>query len=241
VELAEVSRGDHVVEVGAGLGSLTAALAATGASVVAVELDRALRPPLREAVGAAANVRLEVADAVSADWGAMLDAPGPWKMVANLPYNVALPVVMRVLESEPRVERFVVMVQREVGERLAARPGDEQYGAVSVRVAYRAAARVVRRVPRTVFWPQPNVDSVLVSMVRRPPPAPANDEASLWGLVREAFAQRRKTMRSALRRLGVEPGRQASALERCGIEPNQRPEELGLEAFVCLANALRPA
>jgi 16S rRNA (adenine1518-N6/adenine1519-N6)-dimethyltransferase len=155
-------------------------------------------------------------------------------MVANLPYNVAVPVVLRALDEEPRVERFLIMVQREVGERLAAGPGDPQYGAVSLRVAYRADARVVRRVPRTVFWPQPNVESVLVDIIRRPPPVEV-DEDKLWRVVRGAFQQRRKTMRSALVRLGLDPERAVEVLRACGVEPNQRPEELGVPEFACLA------
>jgi len=223
-----------VVEVGAGLGSLTVALARAGAHVVAVELDRALVPALEEALGPSASVRIEVADALRADWAELLDGPGPWKLVANLPYNVAVPVVLRTLELEPRIERLLVMVQREVGERLVAGPGEPQYGAVSLRVAYRAAASAVRRVPRTVFWPQPNVDSVLVSMVRHPPPVRIEGER-LWPVVREAFGQRRKTMRNALVRLGLQRDEALALLERCGIANLARPEELGLPEFACLA------
>jgi 16S rRNA (adenine1518-N6/adenine1519-N6)-dimethyltransferase len=229
-----------VVEVGAGLGSLTAALASTGAEVLAVEIDRSLVPALAETVEGFANVRIEVTDAVSTDWPSLLGRPGtgPWKMVANLPYNVAVPVVMRVLDSEPRIERLLVMVQREVGERLAASPGDEQYGAVSLRVRYRAEAKVVRRVPRSVFWPQPNVASVLVSITRRPPPVQV-DEAALWEVIRVAFAQRRKTMRNALLRLGLGTKEASMALAECGVEESARPEQLGLEEFACLARAAR--
>ena len=129
------------------------------------------------------------------------------------------------------------MVQREVGERLAARPGDEQYGAVSLRVAYRCDARVVRRVPRTVFWPQPNVESVLVEIIRRPPEVTVGEE-DLWRVVRGAFQQRRKTMRSALVRLGLTPERAVEVLRSCGIEPNQRPEELGVPEFACIARRI---
>lgn len=237
MDLAGVAEGDRVVEVGAGLGSLTLALAQTGAKVVAVELDRRLIPALREVLGGFGNVRVERADALKADWGGLLDGPAPWKMVANLPYNVAVPVILGVLHDEPRVERFMVMVQREVGERLAAGPGDPQYGAVSLRVGYHAEARVVRRVARTVFWPQPNVDSVLVSIVRRPPPVQvAKDD--LWQVIRVAFQQRRKTMRGALVRLGFDADRAGEILRECGIEPSQRPQELGIEAFACVANRI---
>jgi 16S rRNA (adenine1518-N6/adenine1519-N6)-dimethyltransferase len=155
--------------------------------------------------------------------------------VANLPYNVAVPVLIRVLEEEPRVQRLLVMVQREVGERLCAGPGEEQYGAVSLRVAYRARARVMRAVSRTVFWPKPNVDSVLVSLVRQSPPVRA-DEDALWRLVREGFSQRRKTMRGALVRLGMAASEAEETLRSAGIGPRARPEELGLEAFARLAD-----
>jgi 16S rRNA (adenine1518-N6/adenine1519-N6)-dimethyltransferase len=238
VELAGIGPASHVLEIGAGLGSLTQALAATGADVIALELDRRLIPALSEVVAGQANVRVEVSDAMKADWSSVLDGPGPWDVVANLPYNVAAPVVMRLLEGEPRAERFLVMVQREVGERLVAGPGDEQYGAMSVRVAYRAEGRVVRRVARSVFWPLPNVESVLVSLARRPPPV-AVDEGALWEVVEEAFGQRRKTMRNAMMRLGVEASEAEAILEGCGIAPKARAEELGLERFACLAESLQ--
>jgi 16S rRNA (adenine1518-N6/adenine1519-N6)-dimethyltransferase len=238
VDLAGVGPDGHVLEIGAGLGSLTQALARTGAQVVAVEFDRALVPALQEVVADSPNVRVEVRDAVKADWGAVLAGPGPWDVVANLPYNVAVPVVMRLLDEEARVRRMVVMVQREVGERLVAGPGEEQYGAVSVRVAYLAEGRLVRRVSRSVFWPQPNVDSVLVSLVRRPPPVDV-DQASLWELVEEAFAQRRKTMRNALIRLGLDAAEAETLLAVCGIEPKARAEQLGLEELARVAAALK--
>lgn len=223
-----------MLEVGAGLGSLTRALAETGAFVLAIEMDRALAPALEEAVGAFDRVRVEVADALQVDWTSLLDDPGPWTMAANLPYNVAVPVVMRILEEEPRIERLLVMIQREVGGRLAASPGDPQFGALSLRVAYRAQARVVRKVSRTVFWPQPNVDSVLVSLVRRQPPVDV-DEGALWTVVDGAFEQRRKTMRGALVRLGLGPEAAVRALADCGIDRRTRPERLGLPEFACLA------
>jgi 16S rRNA (adenine1518-N6/adenine1519-N6)-dimethyltransferase len=236
--LAGVGPDTRVLEIGAGLGSLTQALARTGAEVVAVEVDRRLVPALEEVVSGYPGVRAVIDDAMKADWGSILEGPGPWVVVANLPYNVAVPVVMRLLEDEPRIDRFLVMVQREVGERLAAGPGDEQYGAVSVRVAYRAESRVVRRVARSVFWPQPNVDSVLVGLTRRAPPVEV-EESALWELVDEAFAQRRKTMRNALVRLGLDPPGSSTVLIECGIQPNARAEQLGLPEFACLATAWR--
>ena len=219
---------------------MTWALARTGATVVAVEFDRRLVPALEEVVAGFANVRIEVADAMKSDWGSVLDGPGPWAVVANLPYNVAVPVVMRLLDEESRVRHFLIMVQREVGMRLVAGPGDEQYGAVSVRVAYRAEGRVVRRVAPSVFWPRPTVDSVLVSLARRSPPVEV-DEAALWEVIGEAFAQRRKTMRNAMLRLGLEATEALEILAECGVDSKARAEELGLPEFACLATAWRRA
>jgi 16S rRNA (adenine1518-N6/adenine1519-N6)-dimethyltransferase len=236
-QIAGIGPGDRVVEVGAGLGSLTVALADTGADVLAIDVDPAMAPVLSEVVAGYPNVRILIADAVAADWGSVLRG-GQWAMVANLPYNVAVPLVMRVLETEPRIQRLLVMVQREVGERLCAGPGEEQYGAVSVKVAYRARARIARRVSRSVFWPRPNVDSVIVSIERRPPPVEV-DEASLWRVIGEAFSQRRKTIRGAVVRLGVSRERAGRLVEGCGLGPQARPEELGLEEFACLAEAVR--
>ncbi len=210
------------------------ALAAAGAEVVAVEVDGRLIGPLTEAVAGFKGVRVVRADAMTADWGAILGPTASWILVANLPYNVAVPVVMGLLDTEPRVERMLVMVQREVGERLAAGPGDPQYGAVSVRVAYRAQARVVRRVPPTVFWPRPSVESVLISMVRHAPTVEVSEPA-LWTVVREAFGQRRKTLRGALVRLGMSNDQADLAMRECGIELRVRPEEVGLDGFACLA------
>jgi 16S rRNA (adenine1518-N6/adenine1519-N6)-dimethyltransferase len=239
VEIAAVRPGDRVVEVGAGLGSLTVVLAAAGAEVLAMEVDRRLVPPLEEVAGGHPGVRIVRADALQADWNALLGGER-WAMVANLPYNVATPLVMRVLEEEPRIERMLVMVQREAGERLAATPGDEQYGAVSVRLAYRAEARVVRAIPRSVFWPVPNVDSVLVRIDRIPPPVDA-DPAVLFRVISVAFAQRRKTMRNALVRLGLDPSTAEAALGDAGVEPRVRPEELDLAAFGRVAGAVARA
>ncbi|MGQ0520706.1 MAG: 16S rRNA (adenine(1518)-N(6)/adenine(1519)-N(6))-dimethyltransferase RsmA [Actinomycetota bacterium] len=224
--LAGVGPGDRVVEVGAGLGSLTLALAETGAEVVAVELDRYIVPVLRSVVEPA-GVRVVEGDALRLAWDDVLGPPGagdPWALVANLPYNVATPLVLTLLEAVPAIGRMLVMVQREVGERLAAGPGSPAYGAVSVKVAYRAVAKVVGRVPSTVFVPQPRVESVLVSLVRRPAPAVDVDEPRLMALVEAGFAHRRKMLRRALAG-EVEPGAFAAA----GIRPEARAEELGIE------------
>jgi 16S rRNA (adenine1518-N6/adenine1519-N6)-dimethyltransferase len=229
--------GDRVLEVGAGLGSLTVALAAAGARVLAVEVDRGLVPALQEVLEDLPDVRLETGDALRMDWARVLTRPG-WKMVSNLPYNVAVPLIVEMLEGVPQIASFLVMVQREVGERLAAGPGDDAYGAVSVRVAYHADARVARRVPASVFWPRPSVDSVLVRIGRRASPVVDVDPERLFRVVDEGFAERRKTMRNALRRLGLSATDADHALARCGIGPRARAEELALEDFARLAGAI---
>ena len=238
-DLAGVGVGDRVLEIGAGLGSLTVALAATGARVVAVEVDARLLPALDEVVGNLDSVSVRSGDALTASWDDLLGtAAAPWVIAANLPYNVGARLVLRALEEEPRIRRLLVMVQREVGDRLAAAPGDEQFGAVSLRVAYHAHARVERRVPASVFWPAPGVESVLVRIDRRDTPPVEVDEASLFRVVREAFAQRRKTVRSGLTRLGLSRDEAVAALGESGIDEMARPEELGLDEFGRLTAAV---
>jgi 16S rRNA (adenine1518-N6/adenine1519-N6)-dimethyltransferase len=233
--LARVGPGDHVVEIGAGLGSLTLALAETGAEVVAVEIDRHLVPVLREVVEPV-GVRVVHADARTVDWTEVVGdaaADGGWVLVANLPYNIATLLVLDLLEGVPAIGRMLVMVQREVGERLAAKVGDSAYGIPSVKAAWWATAEVVGRVPATVFVPQPRVESVLVELVRRPIPTDA-DRASVFGLVDTGFGQRRKMLRRSLAdRVDAE------AFATAGIRPEARPEELDLDDWVRLSAALR--
>ena len=213
-----------MVEIGAGLGSLTIALAATGAEVTAVEVDRGIVPVLRTVVEPL-GVRVIEADAMACDWPALLGDEGSWTLVANLPYNIATPLVLDLLKGVPSIRRMLVMVQREVGERLGARPGRPGFGAVSVRVEYFATAEVVGRVPATVFLPRPKVDSVLVAIERRP--APAVDPAvatfaEIDELLRAGFATRRKMLRRALAPLGVDE----RVFEAAGIAGSRRAEEL---------------
>jgi 16S rRNA (adenine1518-N6/adenine1519-N6)-dimethyltransferase len=235
---AGLGPGVRVVEVGAGLGSLTTALADTGvAEVLAIEFDVGMIPALEEVAAARPVVRVLHADATKLDWSATL-GDGPWVLCANLPYNVGTSIVLDVLATAPGVERLVVMVQREVGERLAARAGDDAYGAVSVRVAYHATAELVRKVPPEVFWPRPSVGSVIVRLTRLAAPPVDVDEADLWRVVDEAFAQRRKTMRNALRRLGLDAQDADEVLARVGVGPEERPERLDLAAFARVAAAV---
>ena len=227
--LASVGPGDSVVEVGAGLGSLTLALAETGASVTAVELDKYLVPVLRSLVEPS-GVRVVEADAMTLDWSSLLAGRADWVLVANLPYNVATPLIADLLDHVPAIRRMLVMVQREVGERLAAAPGDEAYGAVSVKVAYWANASVVGRVPATVFVPQPRVESVLVRIDRLPSPAVDADYDQLFALVRAGFATRRKMLRRALSGLV-----DAAGFACAGVRPEARAEELDVDAWGRLA------
>jgi 16S rRNA (adenine1518-N6/adenine1519-N6)-dimethyltransferase len=231
VRLAGVEPGDRVVEVGPGIGSLTVALADAGAHVLAIEIDRHLLPALREVVEGR-NVEIMHADAMKLHWDELLD--GRWNMVANLPYNVATPMVLQALETAPMIERFLVMVQREAGERLAAGVGDEGFGAVSVKVAYFAEAKVVGSIPPTVFVPKPNVDSTLVQLVRREqPPVTVNDVDRMFALVRAGFATRRKMLRRALS--GVVD---AEAFTRANVDPTARAETLTLNDWARLTEAV---
>jgi 16S rRNA (adenine1518-N6/adenine1519-N6)-dimethyltransferase len=234
--LAGVGPGDRVVEVGPGLGSLTVALAETGAEVTAVELDRRLLPVLRSVVEPL-GARVVEGDAMALDWDKVLVVDGDggdrWALVANLPYNLATPLVLELLARVPAIDRMLVMVQREVGERLAAAPGSKAYGIPSVKVAYRAEAEVVGRVPPTVFIPQPRVESALVRLRRLPEPPVDADPDRLFRLVEAGFGQRRKMLRRSLASL-VDP----SAFERAGVRPDARAEELGLEDWARLANVV---
>ena len=243
VARAELEPGMPVLEIGPGLGSLTLALVAAGHEVVALELDARLAAVLRSVLDAddAGRVRIEVGDACAVDLEGLLgDEPGPWACVSNLPYNVAVPVVMGILEDAPRVERILVMVQREVGERLAAGPGDPQYGAVSVKVAYFAEAAVVGLVPPTVFVPRPKVESALVRLRRRSEPPVAVPSADhLFVLVRAGFAQRRKMLRRSL--LPVLGDRTPAVLTAAGVAPTARAEALGLEEWAAVARSAAEA
>jgi 16S rRNA (adenine1518-N6/adenine1519-N6)-dimethyltransferase len=235
---AGVGAGDRVVEVGAGFGSLTVALAATGAEVLAVEFDRGLVVALREIVAPLERVTVVDADVMRLDWGATLSGDS-WVMCANLPYNIATPLLLDVLAGVPAISRALVMVQPEVAEPHAASPGDEGYGAVSVRLSARARATIVRKVPPSVFWPRPAVASVVVRIDRVASPPVDPDDPTLWRVVDAGFAERRKTMRNALRRLGLSIAEADDVLLARGLSSSVRAEELNLEAFAAIAADIR--
>lgn len=235
VRLADVQSDDRVLEVGAGLGSLTVALAAVASKVIAVEFDRMLLPALEEVVGEIPNVTVVHHDAMTLDYSSMLKGEHH-RFVSNLPYNIATPLLARLVEEVQELDDFVVMIQKEVGDRLVARSGSKFYGSVSVLMDYYCTRKTLGKVPRTVFWPQPDVDSVIVHFKRRTPEVTV-DPQRLMKVVRSAFSQRRKTLRNAL---GDSYGsdRVEAALDSSGISTKARAEQLSLEDFARLAEAL---
>jgi 16S rRNA (adenine1518-N6/adenine1519-N6)-dimethyltransferase len=233
VRLALLPPGARVVEVGAGLGSLSLALIEAGHELTAIEIDADFVPELQRLL-VPLGARVVHGDAMSLDWSGLL-GPGdePWHLVANLPYNIATPLVADLLDGVPRLVTMLVMVQREVAERLVAAVGDPAYGIPSVKVAYWATARIVGHVPAAVFVPQPKVASSLVRVERRAAPATDADPAVLFALVRAAFGQRRKMLRRSLASR-VTPAQFAAA----GIDPEARAETLSVEDWGRLARTV---
>ena len=233
--LAELLPADVVLEIGPGLGVLTTYLADRVGRVRAVELDRGLEPSLRERLAGRSNVELEFGDALQLDLGAA--EPPPTKLVANLPYNVATPIVVESIDGLPTVGLWCVMVQREVADRFFAAPSTKAYGAVSVLVQLAADRTGFHPVSRNVFRPRPNVDSALVAFRRRG--ELPNDYARVKQVVEAAFAHRRKTLPNSLELAGVAGrDRGAAVLERLGLPPAARAEELEPAQFVELTRAL---
>lgn len=231
VQLADLGPGSCVVEIGPGLGALTAQLARTSRRVVAVEKDESLISVIREIIGTARErVDLIAADAVEVNWNELLAPDQDWVLVANLPYNVSVPIIMGVLRSAPMITRGLVMVQREVAERLAATPGGRTIGVPSIELAWHASAVVVGIIPPEVFHPVPNVSSALLEFRRREPPSTKVDVDDVMRLVAAAYRKRRKMLRSSLAHL-LTP----QIFEAAGIDPTLRPENLGLDDWVNLA------
>ena len=251
VTLAGVSPDDVVLEVGPGFGSLTLGLIGAAGRVVAVEVDPVLAAELPRTVAAraprlASRLAVVTADAVRvtpADLPGMPGGPGvavgrggpPSVLAANLPYNVAVPVVLHLLATVPSLARGLVMVQAEVADRMTAAPGSRIYGVPSVKLAWFASARRAGMVPRTVFWPVPNVDSGLVAFTRRTPPEPGVPREKVFAVVDAAFAQRRKTLRAALARWAGSPAAAERILRDAGVDPSARGEELTVGEFTRIA------
>ncbi|HEY7007450.1 MAG TPA: 16S rRNA (adenine(1518)-N(6)/adenine(1519)-N(6))-dimethyltransferase RsmA [Jatrophihabitantaceae bacterium] len=233
VRAAELDPADAVLEVGPGLGSLTLGLLDAGHAVTAVEIDPVLAGQLGRTVAERLpSARLEV---VAGD-ALRVQVPGaPTALVANLPYNVAVPVVLHLLEAVPSVQRGLVLVQAEVAERLAASPGSKAYGVPSVKTAWYASATRAGAVSRAVFWPVPNVDSGLVRLVRHAPPATRAPRTAVFAVIDAAFAQRRKTLRAALAGWAGSADAAETALRAAGIDPSARGETLDVTAFARLA------
>jgi 16S rRNA (adenine1518-N6/adenine1519-N6)-dimethyltransferase len=240
VREAGVGPDDVVVEVGPGLGSLTLALLEVGARVVAIEIDERLATRLPVTVAEHAPEALDRLHVVAADALRVTEVPGPppTTLVANLPYNVSVPVLLHLLTLLPSLERGLVMVQAEVADRLAAGPGSKVYGIPSVKAAWFADVRRAGTVGRHVFWPEPNVDSGLVSWVRRDPPATTATRQQVFAVVDAAFAQRRKGLRGALRGLAGSTEAAEKALAAAGIAPLERGESLTVTDFARIAEAL---
>lgn len=237
VRLAGVAPGDTILEIGPGLGSLTVALAPAARRVVAVEIDDAIIGALSEVLGDADNVEVVRGDAMHIDLAGVL--AGPARLVANLPYNVATPVFLRVLDEVPEVSDGLVMVQRELGERWTAAPGSRAYGAVTVHAAFHAELRIAGDVPASVFMPPPDVASVLVHFTRRDrPPVDVGDPKAFFVFVRSAFGHRRKTLRNSLVAGGFAREEVEDALAACHLDGRARPEMLTLQDFAQLHAAL---
>jgi 16S rRNA (adenine1518-N6/adenine1519-N6)-dimethyltransferase len=228
-----------VLEVGPGLGSLTLALLPMVARVVAVEVDERLAAALPATVDAYAPGIADRLQVVAGDALRVVDLPGPppTALVANLPYNVAVPVLLHLLDVQPTVRRALVMVQAEVADRLVAPPGSRTYGVPSVKAAWYGGARRVGSIGRSVFWPAPRVDSGLVLLDRRDPPATTASRAEVFAVVDAAFAQRRKTLRAALAGWAGSPALAEQLLRQAGIDPGARGERLDVAAFARLAEA----
>jgi 16S rRNA (adenine1518-N6/adenine1519-N6)-dimethyltransferase len=253
VRLADLEPADHVLEVGPGLGSLTLGLLGTAGHVTAVEIDRRLAAALPETIGERAPECLDRVAVVCADAAKLTDlsasesinsstlsstsTPGPTALVANLPYNVAVPVLLHCLAVFPSITKGLVMVQTEVGERLVAAPGESAFGVPSLKLAWFAEARMAGKVPAGVFWPVPRVESSLVGFERRQPPDTMASREDVFALINAAFGQRRKTLRSSLR-AWTDREVLMRALSQAQLTGGERPEQLSLQHFVALAEVL---
>jgi 16S rRNA (adenine1518-N6/adenine1519-N6)-dimethyltransferase len=237
VRTAGVRPDDTVVEVGPGLGSLTLALLEAAAHVTAIEIDDVLAAALPATVAARLPARAGHFDLVHSDAMAVTELPGPppTALVANLPYNVAVPVLLHMLATFPGIERTLVMVQSEVADRLAAGPGNKVYGVPSVKANWYADVKRAGAIGRSVFWPAPNVDSGLVALVRRDPPRTAASRQEVFAVVDAAFAQRRKTLRAALAGWAGSAAAAEAALVAAGVSPQARGEALTVEEFAAVA------
>lgn len=236
VEAAQLTPGDHVLEIGPGIGTLTQGLAESGASVTAVELDRRLIEILGKTLEGYHNVQVIHGDILRLDISREIGAE-KYKVVANLPYYITTPIIMRLLEERLPIDLLVTMVQKEVAERMVARPGGKDYGALSVAVQYYTEPEIMFPVPASSFIPPPAVESAVIRCtVRSQPPVQVNEKI-FFRVVKAAFSQRRKTLANALKTTGLPKEEVAGVLERAGIDGLRRGEQLSLQEFAAIANA----
>ena len=237
VDAAEIKPGEKILEIGPGIGTLTQGLAEAGAMVTAVELDKKLPAVLAETLKGYDNVRIVPGDILKVDLPALM-GEGHYKVAANLPYYITTPILMALLERHLPITRMVTMVQKEVAERMVAKPGSKTYGALSVAVQYYTDPEIVLDVPPRSFIPAPEVDSVvIVCKVRETPSVAVKDEKRFFRVVKAAFGQRRKTLSNALKGGGFPKEQVRDAMERAGLDPTRRGETLSLAEFGRLADA----
>lgn len=235
VATAGITSEDHVLEVGPGLGSLTISILEQAAAVTAIEIDQRLATELPLTIASHLPQKADALKVITADATTVTDVGQPTALVANLPYNVAVPVLLHLLETVPSLHHGLVMVQQEVADRLAAGPGSKTYGVPSVKAAWWAEVTKAGSVSRSVFWPVPNVDSGLVKFVRRE--QPQSDRRETFAVIEAAFGQRRKTLRAALAGWAGSPARAEEILVNAGISPQARGEQLPLDAFIAIADS----
>lgn len=241
VEAAEITPEDVVIEIGPGAATLTAALAEKAAQVIAIEIDKDLFPIIERRMAGYSNFELVAGDAMKVDFDALAAKYGAkrYKVVANLPYYITTPIVMRFLEEGFRVSELVIMVQQEVADRFLASPGTKAYGAITAAINYYGSVSRAFNVPRTMFTPRPEVDSSIVKIkCYENKPFEADDEKLLRRVIKAAFGQRRKTLNNALKALNLPKDELDKALQRAGIDAARRGETLSVEEFVCLSNAI---
>lgn len=241
VEAAEITPEDVVIEIGPGAATLTAALAEKAAQVIAIEIDKDLFPIIERRMADYSNFELVAGDAMKVDFDALAAKYGAkrYKVVANLPYYITTPIVMRFLEEGFRVSELVIMVQQEVADRFLASPGTKAYGAITAAINYYGSVSRAFNVPRTMFTPRPEVDSSIVKIkCYENKPFEADDEKLLRRVIKAAFGQRRKTLNNALKALNLPKEELDKALQRAGIDAARRGETLSVEEFVCLSNAI---
>lgn len=236
VEIAEVKAQEPILEVGPGIGTLTQALAMAGACVTAVELDQRLLPILEKTLEGSGDVQIVHGDILQVDINELMQGK-TFKVVANLPYYITTPIILKLLESKLPVERLVTMVQKEVAERMAAKPGGREYGALSIAVQYYAEVSIPLFVPSNSFIPEPKVDSAIVlCKLRDKPPVEVNSKKMFFQVVKAAFSQRRKMLSNCLKTMGVSSEFVQTWMECAGIDGKRRPETLSLQEFALLAN-----